>query len=1243
MEVELVTDETSDDENYGFDDTSEDYLNIEGERCGICMDVVIDRGVLDCCQHWFCFACIDNWATITSLCPLCQNEFQLITCVPVYDTVGGNNTDDDDSNPRDDDWFIEGKNNTLSFPAYYIDENAVVCLDGDGCKIRSGSVAIEEDSDIDTSIACDSCDKWYHAFCVGFDPEGSCDSSWLCPRCTLDKGPNTSFSGRVSVADDGETAVVISLLEENQVCQESSQSAVFCSKDMGNTLLPSSISSLPKLEELPGDRESVEPNSSQQGIEVTLSQDNGCSSSHAILPAELNTNGDVAVGRGPGHLNKKMIDSGTDLDHGIAMGSDTPDIKGNGIAGDKLRRSPEPNHRPEDLIPVVSNEKMVLDEMPEIIMPDERLATRGITGAKRKDRVSRNADGGRETKIEARNSRKKFKAGRNSQPIGLTNRTAASVPDVSSTIFRQSSSKEKGNSTSDIMDIVQETGRRSQKHPRHKNSCHIAPKERESAAGFRLKKIMRRPGGDKDSSVLVQELRKKIRAAVHNKPSEETGQNLFDPKLLDAFRAALAGSGAENREPTLDARAKRSLLQKGKIRESLTKKIYGSGGKRNRAWTRECEVEFWKHRCLKTSKPEKIQTLKSVLNVLRDTNSDHEKKMCGNEEEAKGSILSRVYLADVSVFPRKNDIKPVSDLNAVGTPQQNTESGLTEKVLMPLPVNQPDGNSKNHNILFQLKVTPSDGKEAKKCVKGVKSETVGEKKIPLEKDTACKSGTVKGDKRQWALEVLARRMAASGKNMQEKEEDSAILKGNYTLLAQLPKEMRPVLSPSRHNKIPLSIRQTQLYRLTEHLLQKANVSVVSRAAETELAVADAVNIEKQVADRSNSKLVYLNLCSQELSRRSDVMNSFSPKAVNNPCSNSECPSDGAIDEANNNGSDNNNDDDNKNSSFDLGVEEALKRAGLVSDSPPTSPNHPTEDSIVDNNNNQIHSPENSDDEGPKNVIEVDSHSELDIYGDFEYDLEDDFIGAGALNNICKPQPEPPKLKMLFSSLKPEKPNVIVGPSDHEETLTAGPLECQKETSTCGLTVDSGKVECLVRNSAVHNEEELSVAECEELYGPDKEPLIEKYPIAISVAPFEQMVNNGTGDNRTVTKSGQPSEDCMGNLEDSTGVWKLPPSDIKKMESLIEKEKAAKSDTKLSERSSTIMKKVEVYIKEHIRPLCKSGVITVEQYRWAVGKTTEKVMKYHSKEKNANFLIKEGEKVKKLAEQYVESSQQMAKA
>lgn len=121
MEVELFSNVLSEEDTVEVD-AENDNLGAEGERCGICMDVVIDRGVLDCCQHWFCFVCIDNWATITNLCPLCQNEFQLITCVPVYDTIGSSKNDED-SDSRDEDWCVEGKNNTLSFPSYYIDEN----------------------------------------------------------------------------------------------------------------------------------------------------------------------------------------------------------------------------------------------------------------------------------------------------------------------------------------------------------------------------------------------------------------------------------------------------------------------------------------------------------------------------------------------------------------------------------------------------------------------------------------------------------------------------------------------------------------------------------------------------------------------------------------------------------------------------------------------------------------------------------------------------------------------------------------------------------------------------------------------------------------------------------------------------------------------------------------------------------------------------------------------------------------
>jgi hypothetical protein len=51
------------------------------------------------------------------------------------------------------------------------------------------------------------------------------------------------------------------------------------------------------------------------------------------------------------------------------------------------------------------------------------------------------------------------------------------------------------------------------------------------------------------------------------------------------------------------------------------------------------------------------------------------------------------------------------------------------------------------------------------------------------------------DKRKWALEVLARKKAVSGKTAaDEKQEDNAVLKGNYPLLVCTPLPLKPVFS-----------------------------------------------------------------------------------------------------------------------------------------------------------------------------------------------------------------------------------------------------------------------------------------------------------------------------------------------------------------------------------------------------------------------------------------------------------------
>ncbi|KAL0304899.1 UNVERIFIED_CONTAM: hypothetical protein Sangu_3061200 [Sesamum angustifolium] len=143
--------------------------------------------------------------------------------------------------------------------------------------------------------------------------------------------PEASFSGRVSVsvADDGETAILISLLEGNQESQESSKSVFGCSKDMENTLFPASTSDVLKSEALPGNSNSLGPDICQQELELSLSQDNCYSSSHSISPGQLKISTDEAVKQPPKHLNNKVVDSSLDLDLGLFMCSD---ISGNSIS-----------------------------------------------------------------------------------------------------------------------------------------------------------------------------------------------------------------------------------------------------------------------------------------------------------------------------------------------------------------------------------------------------------------------------------------------------------------------------------------------------------------------------------------------------------------------------------------------------------------------------------------------------------------------------------------------------------------------------------------------------------------------------------------------------------------------------------------------------------------------------------------------------------------------------------------------
>ncbi|KAK7251441.1 hypothetical protein RIF29_34640 [Crotalaria pallida] len=1263
-----------------FDDANNiDNVVLDGERCGICMDVVIDRGVLDCCQHWFCFACIDNWATITNLCPLCQNEFQLITCVPVYDTIGSNKVEDD-SLFREDDWSIEGKSNTLSFPSYYIDENAVICLDGDGCKVRSGSASIEEDSGLDTSIACDSCDIWYHAFCVGFDTEDTSDSTWLCPRCVageVSKGTDTnsveraaveynaensngrcevedSFSRKVSVsvADTGETAVVVSMVDGNKWVPSTSKKGSLPLEVERNSLNKSDILMSDTNNEQRGTEKTIMLSiKEEQDLELSLSNNISCSlTSKSLVHNDLKKSTHGAMGEQSSFDGKKLFDeshvktspsrneSNLGLHLGLSVGSflsadkaDENETKDQ--TTDVLQLSPEKPFLKVDKADE-SEAKDQATDVPHLspgktfLKGDETGANAhkdnaGVTGGKRKhvecsyDQVHIKVDDG-DAKPE---SQKKIRAA-DSQMISaadaLLSDDAKKHPELKPSPTREVTA-------SNIMSVVKGTNRRVSKGSSGTNACDKLSEKRENMAGLRVKKIMKRASEDGESSLVVQNLRKEIREAVRDKSSINFEDNHFDTKLLEAFRAAIAPKTEPiNKLSPSALKAKKSMLQKGKVREHLTKKIFGtSNGRRKRAWDRDCEIEFWKYRCMRASKPEKVETLKSVLDLLRKSSENPESNQ-GSECRAKDPILSRLYLADTSVFPRKDDVKPLSILKTSASSEQTKQNNPSGKGSHVFLDNNASKTSEASNHLSKMGNCSSERKADKKIVHGSAGDNSASGKTLVSssagakvetKELGQKSDSTKIDKKKWALEILARKTAAASKNAaNETQEDNAIFKGNYPLLAQLPTDMRPVLAPCRHNKIPISVRQTQLYRLTERLLRNTNLSVICRTADTELAVADATNIEKEVADRSSSKLVYLNLCSQELLHRTNNTKSTSATDANPPAS-SAVPTDQP---------EQNNDD----LSNDPEVETALKNAGLLSDSPPSSPQE----------NREICKDEMS---GPDNVLELDSHPELDIYGDFEYDLEDeDYIGITKVSN-SKQEENDSKVKLVFSTMNMQKSDIALDCADRERSENNEVPQVASSSPNChsdAVHIDS-TTDAEIGQPSVSSELPLGEgtaepfdSEFEELYGPDKEPLIKKFPDA------ESRTLRGDGKTETVSEA----NDCHNKDVSVTAITDKSCNASETGEDASKMEEKSEITAKQSDSANHVPKKVEAYIKEHVRPLCKSGVITAEQYRWAVAKTTEKVMKYHSKAKNASFLIKEGEKVKKLAEQYVEAAQQNRK-
>ncbi|CAD8090511.1 unnamed protein product [Paramecium sonneborni] len=48
------------------------------EDCSICYGQIVDKGIIQTCQHTYCFDCIDIWAKQNKTCPQCRVQFSQI-------------------------------------------------------------------------------------------------------------------------------------------------------------------------------------------------------------------------------------------------------------------------------------------------------------------------------------------------------------------------------------------------------------------------------------------------------------------------------------------------------------------------------------------------------------------------------------------------------------------------------------------------------------------------------------------------------------------------------------------------------------------------------------------------------------------------------------------------------------------------------------------------------------------------------------------------------------------------------------------------------------------------------------------------------------------------------------------------------------------------------------------------------------------------------------------------------------
>ncbi|KAE9611924.1 putative chromatin regulator PHD family [Lupinus albus] len=188
--------------------------------CGICLseeDKRRTRGVLDCCTHYFCFACINEWAKVESRCPLCKQRFKTIS-KPARSTGGIDLREVVIQIPERDQVYQPSEEELRSYIDPY---ESVICSE------------CHQGGDDGLMLLCDICDSPSHTYCVGLGrevPEGN----WYCDGCRPVALGSSTYQVQERLADPRETVqptrpppLVLNVSESIDLNLESSPRAAF--------------------------------------------------------------------------------------------------------------------------------------------------------------------------------------------------------------------------------------------------------------------------------------------------------------------------------------------------------------------------------------------------------------------------------------------------------------------------------------------------------------------------------------------------------------------------------------------------------------------------------------------------------------------------------------------------------------------------------------------------------------------------------------------------------------------------------------------------------------------------------------------------------------------------------------------------------------------------------------------------------------------------------------------------------